>query len=113
MADSKETVEAKAQAEKDRLAAEQRVKESEEAAKAQAEKDRKEAEAAKEAKAKEAADKAAAIEAGKTKVTNNYSSKLCINGVHIEPGESGMVPEFNAKKPLMKAWLAANVISVG
>lgn len=45
-------------------------------------------------------------------VTNNGGCILSINGVDIAPKASEEVPGFDAKKPVIKAWLDAKVISV-
>lgn len=49
---------------------------------------------------------------GDAVVKNNCNTSLTINGVTIAPGRSASVPEFNQAKSVLKAWIAANIISV-
>ena len=56
--------------------------------------------------------KPASKSSGVVSVTNHHDSDLCIFGVTIPKGETAEVPEFDAKKPLIAAWLKAKVISV-
>lgn len=49
--------------------------------------------------------------AGTTRVTNQYTSPIAINGVTIEPGASGEVPRFDRRHAVMRVWLKAGVIA--
>ena len=93
-------------------AARDRTKQAAEDAAATAELAKIEKREAAEAAEKSIAQKAADLVKDYPVVTNNHTSALCIANVVIQPKQSKPVGALNMRKSLVKAWIAAGVISV-
>ena len=93
-------------------AARDRTKQAAEDAAATAELAKIEKREAAEAAEKSIAQKAADLIKDYPVVTNNHTSALCIANVVIQPKQSKPVGALNMRKSLVKAWIAAGVISV-